>query len=272
MPSGVEQGGVATGDRGSVWLTPPPASASGVEARHELAMRRLLLSSPLGRPRRRCHAARLPGPAHRSPAQGARELQPRRWVPMAFTSAPWRLNFEGEHPVTVTHRARVFETTGKLLPMTPPEMGRAVRTSLDNGGYRHNGWGSGRHAGHDPTATERGARHLPWAPPSSGSTSTRRRRRTLTSSHSPSGDAHLARSRPLGERAPRRRPPSDVSAAGRPRTTAALPDRRGRRQASGGSATWPRPSPRRSRVKHLPQWLRDEPEHPPGRRRSTLRR
>jgi hypothetical protein len=114
---------------------------------------RPLLSSPLGRRvggvmlldfRGRRTGRRLKVPVNFNLVDG---------VPMAFTSAPWRLNFEGEHPVTVTHRGRVFETTGKLLPMTPPEMGRAVRTSLDNGGSAQR-MGIKTARGHDPTATE----------------------------------------------------------------------------------------------------------------------
>ena len=55
-------------------------------------------------------------------------------VPMAFTRAAWRHNFAGGAPVTVTHRGQVHRTRGTLVPMTPEEMGEAVRKSLDTGG------------------------------------------------------------------------------------------------------------------------------------------
>lgn len=54
--------------------------------------------------------------------------------PMAFTDAPWRLNFEGGATVTVTHRGRVHRTRARLVTVTPDEMAVAVRKSLDSGG------------------------------------------------------------------------------------------------------------------------------------------
>lgn len=74
-------------------------------------------------------------------------------VPMAFTDARWRHNFAGGRAVTVTHRGRVHRTTGTLVPMTPHEMGRAVRKSLDTGGSAARmGIKTGK--GHDPTSIE----------------------------------------------------------------------------------------------------------------------
>ena len=55
-------------------------------------------------------------------------------TPMAFTDAPWRLNFTGGAPVTVTHRGRVHRTRGELHVVSPQEMAEAVRKSLDAGG------------------------------------------------------------------------------------------------------------------------------------------
>ena len=55
-------------------------------------------------------------------------------VVMAFTAAPWRYNFEGGAPATVTYRGQPHRSRGALVQMTPEEMGHAVRNSLDSGG------------------------------------------------------------------------------------------------------------------------------------------
>ncbi len=39
-------------------------------------------------------------------------------VPMAFTHRPWRLNFAGGAPVTITHRGQSGHGRGVLLPAT----------------------------------------------------------------------------------------------------------------------------------------------------------
>jgi hypothetical protein len=54
-------------------------------------------------------------------------------VPMAFTHRPWRLNFTGGAPVTITHRGRSRQGHGVLLPATPELVGSALRTALDSG-------------------------------------------------------------------------------------------------------------------------------------------
>jgi hypothetical protein len=46
-------------------------------------------------------------------------------VPMAFTHRPWRLNFTGGAPVTITHRGQVRQGRGVLLPATPEQVGSA---------------------------------------------------------------------------------------------------------------------------------------------------
>jgi len=74
-------------------------------------------------------------------------------TPMAFTDAPWRFNFEGGAPVKVTHRGRVYETRGSLVPMSPAAMGDAVRKSLDTGGSAQR-MGIKTARGHWPTAAE----------------------------------------------------------------------------------------------------------------------
>jgi hypothetical protein len=74
-------------------------------------------------------------------------------VPMAFTEAPWRLNFTGGAPLTVTYRGQVHHTTGTLVPMTPEEMGIAVRESLDHGGSAQR-MGIRIPRGYEPSATD----------------------------------------------------------------------------------------------------------------------
>lgn len=74
-------------------------------------------------------------------------------VPMAFTDAPWRHSFTGGARVLVTHRGRVHDTVGTLVPMTPQEMGEAVRKALDSGSSARQ-MGIRAAAGHEVTATE----------------------------------------------------------------------------------------------------------------------
>jgi hypothetical protein len=115
----------------SVWLSPPPPPAV---LKTMSAVMRPLLRSPLGR---RVHGVMLL--EFRGRRTGRAMSVPVNFnlvddVPMAFTGAAWRQNFTGGFPVTVTHRGHVHQTTGTLVPMTPEEMGAAVRKSLDTGG------------------------------------------------------------------------------------------------------------------------------------------
>jgi len=71
----------------------------------------------------------------------------------AFTDAPWRYNFTSGAPATVIHRGRRHPTYGTLVPMSPQEMGVAVRKSLDNGGSAQR-MGIKSPKGHEPTAAE----------------------------------------------------------------------------------------------------------------------
>ena len=136
--------------RGAVWLAPPPPPA--VLKTMNLVMRPLL-GSPLGRRldgvmlleftgRRSGRTIKVPVNFHLVDG-----------VPMAFTDAPWRFNFDGGAPVKVTHRGRVYETRGSLVPMSPEAMGQAVRKSLDTGGSAQR-MGIKTARGHQPTATE----------------------------------------------------------------------------------------------------------------------
>ena len=136
--------------QGDVWLAPPPPPV--VLKTMNLVMRPLL-QSPWGRRiggvmllefsgRRSGRTIKVPVNFHLVDG-----------VPMAFTDAPWRLNFDGGAPVKVTHRGRVYETRGSLVPMTPEAMGQAVRKSLDTGGSAQR-MGIKTARGHEPTAAE----------------------------------------------------------------------------------------------------------------------
>ena len=72
---------------------------------------------------------------------------------MAFTDAPWRNNFVGGAPITVTLSGVTHRARGTLVPMTPAEMGAAVRASLDTGGSAQR-MGIKAPKGHEPTAAE----------------------------------------------------------------------------------------------------------------------
>lgn len=74
-------------------------------------------------------------------------------TPMAFTEAPWRLNFMGGAPVTVTHRGRVHRTRAELLRVTPDEMAVAVRKSLDTGSSAQR-MGLRMRRGHEPSVED----------------------------------------------------------------------------------------------------------------------
>lgn len=52
---------------------------------------------------------------------------------LIFTERPWRLNFDGGAPVTVTHRGGVRHGRAVLLDATPAQLGSALRSALDNG-------------------------------------------------------------------------------------------------------------------------------------------
>ena len=103
-------------DKGAVWLAPAPPIA--VLSAMNVVMRPLL-ASRLGRRisgvmllefrgRRTGRTIKVPANFHNVDG-----------VPMAFTDRPWRLNFEGGAPVTVTHRGRAHKTQGTLVRMTP---------------------------------------------------------------------------------------------------------------------------------------------------------
>ena len=139
-----------TEPKGMVWLTkpPPPAVLKGMNV-----VMRPLLSSRFGRRvdgvmlldfEGRRTGRRIKVPVNFNRVHG---------VPMAFTGAPWRHNLTGGASVTVTHRGRVHRTRGTLVPVTPDEMGPAVRKSLDSGGSAQR-MGIRTASGHEPTATE----------------------------------------------------------------------------------------------------------------------
>ena len=137
-------------NRGVVSLAPPPPLAV---LRMMNVVARPLLKSPLGkrvngvmllefRGRRTGRVMSIPVNFHLVDG-----------VPMAFTAAAWRHNFTAGVPVTVTHRGEAYATTGKLVQMSAPAMGAAVRKSLDTGGSAQR-MGIRTARGHDPTAAE----------------------------------------------------------------------------------------------------------------------
>ena len=135
---------------GNVWLAPPPPPAV---LRTMNVLTRPLLRSFLGK--------RLAGVMlleFRGRRTGRAMAVPVNFnlvddVPMAFTHATWRHNFTGGAPVTVTHRGKVYETTGTLVPVSAQAMGAAVRKSLDTGGSAQR-MGIKTARDHDPTAAE----------------------------------------------------------------------------------------------------------------------
>lgn len=137
-------------DRGGVGLAPPPPPA--VLKAMNVVMRPLL-SSGLGRRTRGImlleFRGRRSGRTYRVPTN----FHLVDGTPMAFTDAPWRLNFVGGAPVTVTHLGRVRRTTGTLVTVGPEEMARAVRRSLDTGGSAQR-MGLRMPRGHQPTVEE----------------------------------------------------------------------------------------------------------------------
>lgn len=135
---------------GTVRLAPPPPPAV---LRAMNVVMRPLLASPLGRHINGVMLLEFTGRRTGRKIKVPVNFHLVDGVPMAFTDAPWRLNFEGSVPVTVRHRGRLYETRGSLVPMTPEEMGRAVRASLDNGGSAQR-MGIKTARGHRPTAAE----------------------------------------------------------------------------------------------------------------------
>ena len=116
---------------GNVWLSPPPPPAV---LRAMNVVMRPLLSSPVGKRMNGVmlleFSGRRSGKTFKVPAN----FHLVDGVPMAFTDARWRHNFEGGLAAKVTYLGRVRDTKGTLVSMTPEEMGGAVRESLDHGG------------------------------------------------------------------------------------------------------------------------------------------
>jgi hypothetical protein len=137
-------------DEGTVGLAPPPPPA--VLAAMNAVMRPLLMSrlgSRIGGVMLLDFHGRRTGRRLRVPVN----FNLVDGVPMAFTEAPWRLNFVGGAPVTVTHRGRVHHTRGTLVPRTPEQMAAAVRASLDTGGSAQR-MGIRAPRGHEPSVAE----------------------------------------------------------------------------------------------------------------------
>jgi hypothetical protein len=137
----------ATGD---VWLAPQPPAA--VLKAMNIVMRPLL-ASPLGRRLSGVMLLEFTGRRSGRTIKVPVNFHLVDGVPMAFTDAPWRFNFEGGAPAKVTHAGQTYETRGSLAPMIPDAMGRAARKSLDTGGSAQR-MGIRTARGHEPTAAE----------------------------------------------------------------------------------------------------------------------
>lgn len=136
--------------KGNVWLAPPPPPA--VLKAMNVVMRPLL-ASPLGRRINGVMLLEFSGRRTGRTIKVPVNFNVVDGVPMAFTAAPWRLNFDEGAPVKVTYRGQVYETRGLLVPMSPEAMGQAVRKSLDTGGSAQR-MGIKTARGHQPTAGE----------------------------------------------------------------------------------------------------------------------
>jgi hypothetical protein len=136
--------------KGNVWLAPPPPPAV---LRAMNVVMRPLLASRFGRRINGVMLLEFTGRRTGRTIEVPVNFHLVDGVPMAFTDAPWRFNFEGGAPVRVTHRGQTYDTRGSLVPMSPEEMGRAVRKSLDNGGSAQR-MGIKTPRGHQPTAAE----------------------------------------------------------------------------------------------------------------------
>ena len=136
--------------KGNVWMSSPPPAAL-LKAMN--VVMKPLLSSPLGRRMKGVMLLEFNGRRSGRKIKVPVNFHLVDGVPMAFSPAPWRHNFAGGAPVTVTHRGQVRRTRGTLVPMTPEEMGEAVRKSLDTGGSAQ--WMMIRTArGHEASAAE----------------------------------------------------------------------------------------------------------------------
>ena len=118
-------------EKGNVWISKPPP-IQVLTAMNVLM--RPLLSSPLGKRMKGVMLLEFTGRRTGRTIKVPVNFHQVDGVPMAFTERPWRLNFSGGAPVTVTHRGQVRKTHGTLAPMTPEQMADAIKKSLDNGG------------------------------------------------------------------------------------------------------------------------------------------
>lgn len=128
---------------------PPPALMRMINP----LVRRLLTARPVGeriskialvevRGRRSGRRLRIP--------MGVHDID---GVPTAFTSRPWRLNFTGGAPVTITRRGAPRPATAVLVIAARGQVGTALRTALDNGASPFDlGLRIGKR--HDPTISE----------------------------------------------------------------------------------------------------------------------
>jgi hypothetical protein len=158
MTNSLGTGATPEADRPKVRLSPPPAALMKVV---NPFVRPVLRSRRLGQ-RLALQAllefvGRRTGRRYRVPAC----VHDIDGVAMVFTERPWRLNFAGGVPVTVTQRGQRRHGRGELLAATPLEVGRAMRTALDNGASAFE-LGLKVQRGYEPTIADLSAipRHL----------------------------------------------------------------------------------------------------------------
>lgn len=116
--------------KGNTWLVPPPPPAV---LRGMNVVMRPLLSSSLGSRIKGVMLLEFSGRRSGRNIKVPVNFHLVDGVPMALTNSPWRHNFTGGAPVTVTYRGRRHNTRGTLVHMTPEKMGDTVRKSLDAG-------------------------------------------------------------------------------------------------------------------------------------------
>jgi hypothetical protein len=113
--------------KGNIWLSPPPPPAV---LRGMNVVMRPLLSSPFGSRIKGVMLLEFSGRRSGRNIKVPVNFHLVDGVPMAFTNSPWRHNFAGGSPVTVTYRGRRHDTRGTLVPVTSGSAQRmGIRTA-----------------------------------------------------------------------------------------------------------------------------------------------
>nr|WP_271211658.1 grhN [Rhodococcus wratislaviensis] len=121
---------MSTTDTANVRLNPPPPQLMRLV---NPLVRRVLTTRSLGRRIRRQGLIEFTGRRTGRTLRVPVCLHDVDGQTLVFTERPWRRNFAGGAPVTVTHRGRVRRGRALLLEATPAEAGAAFRAALDDG-------------------------------------------------------------------------------------------------------------------------------------------